>query len=725
MTDEFRYRAFISYAHSDEKWATWLHKALEGYRVPKHIVGDASPFGPVPSRLTPVFRDREELASATSLGTELTGALSNSASLIVICSPAAARSHWTNEEILTYKRLGHSDRIFCLIVDGEPGTDDECFPPALLQELDANGEPTGNRCEPIAADARKGKDSKRDAKLKLVAGMLGIGLDSLRQREQQRRHRRLAALAVASLVGMAITSGLAVTAYLARVEAEQQRNRAQIEAETARQTTQFMVDLFKVSDPSEALGNSITAREILDKGAARIDNELAEQPAIQATLMDTMGTVYMSLGLYPEAARLIDRSLERRRDLFGGGHEAVAESLSHLGQVQTLQADYDTAERNLRDSLTVRRLLSGDVSTEVAESATHLADVLQRKGDYDGARALIIEALGIRRQLFESPHEEIATSLEDLGLNYYDQGHYDMAVQVMREAVTMRRELHGAVHPSLAKALNNLAFALEDVDAMDEAEVLYAEALEMKRKLLGDRHPEIAYGLNNIAGIYELRGDLEATLAAYQQALSIYRENFGAAHPEIAVTLSNLAFTLYASDRTDEGIDLARQSFAMRRELLGEEHPATAATATNLGYWLVGEGEYEEAEQLLLAGLDARRKSLGEDHPQTAGTMSVLASLYIDTGDFSRALDLAKGAREILALNLPDGHWRLAAAQLYEGLALAGLGEFEEAEPLLLASVKGLDASPIPGLAEKAREGLAAFYVNSGRPEIAAASKRP
>jgi len=312
MGKDFRYRAFISYAHKDEKWASWLHKALESYRVPKHLVGDASPFGPVPPRLTPVFRDREELASATSLGTALTDALSDSANLIVICSPAAARSHWTNEEILSYKRLGHSDRIFCLIVDGEPGTDNECFPPALLQEIDANGQPTGGHCEPIAADARKGKDSKRDAKLKLIAGMLGLGLDSLRQREQQRRQRRLAALSAASLFGMAVTSGLAVTAYLARVEAEEQRNRAQIEAETARQTTQFMVDLFKVSDPSEALGNSITAREILDKGAARIDSELAEQPVIQATLMDTMGTVYMSLGLYPEAVRLIDRSLEAR-----------------------------------------------------------------------------------------------------------------------------------------------------------------------------------------------------------------------------------------------------------------------------------------------------------------------------------------------------------------------------------------------------------------------------
>ena len=104
---------------------------------------------------------------------------------------------------------------------------------------------------------------------------------------------------------MAITSALAPAAWLARNEAERQRVRAEAEAETARQTTRFMVDLFKVSDPSEALGNSITAREMLDKGAARIERELVDQPAIQATLMDTMGTVYTSLGLYGPALPLV------------------------------------------------------------------------------------------------------------------------------------------------------------------------------------------------------------------------------------------------------------------------------------------------------------------------------------------------------------------------------------------------------------------------------------
>ena len=324
MDTQFKYRAFISYSHADEKWAKWLHKALETYRVPKHVVGRETEFGPVPERFAPVFRDRDELATATSLGDTLTRALEQSAFQIVICSPKAAQSKWVNEEILTYKRLGREHRIFALIVGGEPGSsanpataDQECFPNALIFKMGADGQLTTEKGEPIAADARQGKDSKLDVKLKLLAGMLGVGLDELKQREAHRRQVRMMWLVSASLAGMAITSALAGAAWIARNEAQRERARAEAEAETARQTTRFMVDLFKVSDPSEALGNKITAREILDKGAARIDKELVDQPAIQATLMDTMGTVYTSLGLYGSAIPLIRKALDKRRSNLG------------------------------------------------------------------------------------------------------------------------------------------------------------------------------------------------------------------------------------------------------------------------------------------------------------------------------------------------------------------------------------------------------------------------
>ena len=157
-----QYWAFISYSHRDRSWGRWLHHSLETYRIPRQLIGADGRDGPIPRRLIPVFRDREELPSASDLGTTIGNALAQSRYIIVICSPRSAQSKWVNEEILNLKRMGRQDRILCLIVGGEPhasdqrGTEDlECFPEALRYEVDAEtGELTDRMAEPIAADAR-------------------------------------------------------------------------------------------------------------------------------------------------------------------------------------------------------------------------------------------------------------------------------------------------------------------------------------------------------------------------------------------------------------------------------------------------------------------------------------------------------------------------------------------------------------------------------------------
>jgi len=488
LAENYKYRAFISYSHNDEKWATWLHKSLETYKVPKPIVGNETAMGKIPARLAPVFRDRDELPSATNLGELLTESLRWSATQIVICSPAAAKSHWVNEEVLTFKRLERSTRIFCLIVGGEPWASDkpgqedqECFPPALRYEIGDDAELSDVRAEPIAADARLEGDGKANAKLKLISGMLGVGFDALKQREASRRHQRMLVFTTASFIGMAITSGLAVTAYLARIEADEQRVRAEAEAETAKQTTNFMVDLFNVSDPSEALGNTITAREILDKGAERIETELADQPEIQATLMDTMGTVYTSLGLYNDAVRLLRTSLDTRKGLSGPESPEAAASMDHLGLVLGKRGDFEEAEELFSQALDAKRNVGKAESLEAATSLSGVAEMLMEQGRYAEAELLYIESLRLRYELLGNEHPEVAENLQDLGFNYFNKGGFAEAEAYLRQAVEMRRALHGEVHPDLALAINDLAWALFELDKIDEAEVLHREALEMKR----------------------------------------------------------------------------------------------------------------------------------------------------------------------------------------------------------------------------------------------------
>src|SRR5688500_5727092 len=229
-----RYCAFLSYSHADEAIAGWLHDALEKFRTPSSLAGRLTNNGAIPKRLTPIFRDRHELAASDNLAAGIRDSLDSSRFLIVLCSPAAAASRWVNAEIDMFKRLRPDGCVLAAIVAGEPFASDvpgrvaeECLPPALRQKYDRRGRPTTRRAEPLAADLREDRDGKRLGLLKLISGMLGVGLDDLVQRETLRRQRRLAIVAAASLAGMAVTSTLAVVAFEARDDARDQRREAE------------------------------------------------------------------------------------------------------------------------------------------------------------------------------------------------------------------------------------------------------------------------------------------------------------------------------------------------------------------------------------------------------------------------------------------------------------------------------------------------------------------
>ena len=210
MALDYKYWAFVSYAHADETWARWLHASIERYVVPRALVGQPTPNGSRPRRLIPIFRDRDELASSGDLPTEVHEALQQSRFLIVVCSPKAAVSRWVNEEIRNFRLLGRDDRVLALIIDGEPNASDapesgllEAFPRALRFRVGPDGELTSERAEPLAADARRQGDGRYRALLKLLAGMLDVGFDELVQREKRRRVRRMIAVGAAAVLTIA------------------------------------------------------------------------------------------------------------------------------------------------------------------------------------------------------------------------------------------------------------------------------------------------------------------------------------------------------------------------------------------------------------------------------------------------------------------------------------------------------------------------------------------
>lgn len=724
MGDTFKYKAFISYSHADEKWARWLHRALESYRPPKHLIGTETPMGIVPPKLAPVFRDREELASSTDLGSDLTAALEGSATQIVICSPASANSHWVNEEILAFKRLGRSNRIFSLIVDGEPYSGAkpetahlECFPLALRYQLDDDGELSDVPAEPIAADARPGKDGKNHAKVKLLAGVLGVGFDALRQRELQRRNRRLAIVTGASVVGMVVAVGLATTAVIARNEADRQRVRAQQEAETARQTAEFMIGLFEVSEPSESRGKSITAREILVKGAERIETELQGQPAIQASLMNTMGQVFTGLGLYADASGFLSQALDRRRQMGGDTTLELNETLNGLANVKVLLADYDEAEALYKEA--IKRLEAQDVvdTQAVIDNLAGLAELYFQTGQYEQAEPILRQVLAEREALLGREDLTVAEALEELGLNMFDQGRYEDAEQMLQEALTRRQDiLGGEPHPDISENMSNLGLVLRVLGRYDDTEELFNRALAMDRRLYGDQHPAIATDLNNLAELNLDKNDLKQAEARYKEALAMQEALLGKEHPDVARIWNNLAYVYYYSGNLVTARDAMLRSIDISRMTHGEEHPEIAGSLSTLGRWLTEAGDYAEAEHLLRQALAQQVNLLDADHESTALTRMALADVLIANAQPAEALELAVAAKASLSRTLGEDHWFTSIAVSVEGAARGAAGDDDSAEILLESGYQRLrdDEGAVPVAVDKARKRLADFYESRG-----------
>ena len=210
-TGPYHYWAFISYSHKDEAFAKRLQAYLETYRVPKALVGRTSRGERIPTRLFPVFRDRDELPGASDLGAKLREKLQRSRYLIVVCSANSVGSRWVDEEIRYFQALGRADRVLCIVSydhrgDGNVEAAAECFPPALRLAVEADEPLDPDLVQPIAADARPTGDGWKHARLKLVAGILGVDFDELRNRERRRQRIRRGQLAVlTALIGCAAT----------------------------------------------------------------------------------------------------------------------------------------------------------------------------------------------------------------------------------------------------------------------------------------------------------------------------------------------------------------------------------------------------------------------------------------------------------------------------------------------------------------------------------------
>jgi tetratricopeptide (TPR) repeat protein len=400
------------------------------------------------------------------------------------------------------------------------------------------------------------------------------------------RHRL--GVAAAGIVTLAVLSG-AVLSTVGFVRASRAERRAASEAMAAREVTSFLVDLFRVSDPDEARGNTLTARALLDRGAQDVRTRLAGQPALQARLMYTLGTVYERLGLYDPARDLLDQALRIRSDRSGGGaatgEAAIADVLNALG------------------------------------------DVAAGKGDFAQADSAYLAALQIRERIYGHDHPDVAASLGGLAAVRWSQGRAAEAESLYKDVVDLDRRHRKPEDPRTLSNLGNLAVVYWSQGRYGEAEPLFRRTLEVQERVLGADHPDVAGTLMNLGSLSWSQGRYDEALAYYERARPIFEKSFGARHPRVAGIYNNLGETYWKLHRYAEAEPMFRRALAIKDSVLAGGHPSIAITLNGLAGLLRDQGRYAEAEPLYRRALAIRTRELGPDHSDTKETRRDLDSL--------------------------------------------------------------------------------------------------
>ncbi len=500
------------------------------------------------------------------------------------------------------------------------------------------------------------------------------------------RHR--AGVAVAALV----TLGLVAAASRERVL----RNRAEVEASNAAEVERFLVRVFDVVDPDswqEPEGGSITARELLDRGATRIDSTLARQPEVQARLRGVLGRVYTNLGLYDRAIPMLRQSLAQQAAASGSRDTSIATATDLLGAALTKVDKYDEAEPLLRRALEQRRQSLGDRHVATAQSIEHLATLLELRGKFDAAEPLYREALATHRSVAGDSSMQVANSLADLGLNLYRRSEPGEAESLYRQSLAIKLRRVGEHHPSTAVTMQNLAQTLQQLGKYDEAEAYQRRALAIKRKALGNAHPSVTISLNNLANLVgrHLGRPAEGEALA-REALALDRQIFGPTHSYVAASLANVGLMLRLKGEFPEAEKSLREALAIQRRLFGERDARVALTLGYIAQARFSMGDGAGAIALMRESLAMYRATLGDAHLYTAITTGNLGYMVAESGDPTEAESLARASLSHLdSANSAHGV-QLVTSRLVLGKALLAQGRADEAlsvlEPLAPAARK-------------------------------------
>jgi len=457
-----------------------------------------------------------------------------------------------------------------------------------------------------------------------------------RARKYVRRHRvAVGVTAIAAVLLLAF-------AVVQTIELRQTRR----ERDRADRVTEFMTGMFKVSDPSEARGNDIRAREILDKASKDIDTGLARDPELQAKMMDVMGNVYESLGLYPKAEALLRQAVDIRRRTLGAKNSDTLKSRHDLAAVLIEESRFSEAEKLCRETLDTSRQVLGSEHRDTLNSMTQLALIMNDEGRYPEAEKLHREALEVATRVLGPQDKLIRRVRQNLAIDLAYEGNYSDAEKIFRDVLDNDRRTLSSDHPDVLSDINNLAATLQHEDKNAEAEKLYIDSLEVKRRVFGPEHPDTILSMGNLALLLLNEKRYAESEKLFRETLEIKRRRLGTEHRSTLVTMGNLAEVLSFEGQYAEAEQLVRQTLETERRTLGPDHSDTLVTLDSLGELLKGQKRYSESEKAYRETLEGRQRALGAGHPDTAATAYDLACILAIEGKRDEAFSNLRFAVE-------------------------------------------------------------------------------
>jgi serine/threonine protein kinase len=507
-----------------------------------------------------------------------------------------------------------------------------------------------DRARRYSAPSRLAADIRRYLNLEaIVARPASAGY---RFQKYTQRHR----VAVGVAAGLALLlAAFSVLQALQLRRTIRERDRANLERDRATRITDFMTNMFKVPDPSEARGKSVTAKEILDKASNDIVKGLPMDPEVQSQMMHVMAATYMNLGLYPRSHELAKRALDVRLSLLGPKDPKTLESMSLLGWILDREGHYAEAEKIERQALADERRLFDPEDPLTLQTTSRLAAILGHQGLFDETDQLARQVIGSATRKLGPASEQVLSSRHVLGHSLWLQGRYVESEREFRQLLDVERSSLGPDQPETLRSMMSLAVDIRAQGRVAEAEHMYREVLAADQRVLGLEHQNTALAIFNLADLLNDEGSTADAEKLFREALAVQLRVLGPENPYTLLSKSNLADVLFEEGQPHEAARLHRESLETMSRALGPEHPQTLLCQASLARDLIGEGRYTEAEKIARKAFEANLRNLG---PQRVFTMFALQQLGIALALTDRYADARKLFRDVIERqgNI-QGHW--------------------------------------------------------------------